>query len=108
MKEAYYPEVYNLLGKGHKNAVPLKTLMAFTGTSGSNIRLMIEKMVESGIPIVNLEDGKGYFIPETPEEVHIARRKKYSRAKKLLKSCYHLKKAETNLLYTSEGLIEIQ
>ena len=94
----YYPEVYQLLHKGHENAVPLKELIRITGKTGSYIRLEIEKMVESGIPIVNWEDGKGYFIPETPEDVRIARRKIYSRAKKLMKRNYHLNKAENNLM----------
>jgi len=104
--KGYYPEVYQYLHKGHANAVPLKVLISLTGKTGSHLRMEIEKMVESGVAVVNMEDGKGYFLPETPEEIEVAHRKKYSRAKKLMKSCYHLKKAQNELLYANEGLLK--
>ena len=34
--------------------------------------------------IINAEDGRGYYIPETPEDIDIALRKNGSRIKKLL------------------------
>lgn len=52
---------------GHKNAVTRNQLMIATGLSDRKIRDMIEKECTREHPILNMQDGKGYFQPSADE-----------------------------------------
>ena len=58
--------------KGQENAISRKDLCSRTGLCDRDLRAYIEKAnQESDEPILNLQDGKGYFIPILPEEKHL-------------------------------------
>lgn len=69
--------------KGHKNAIGRDELSYKLGLSDTATRRLIAETVADGTLIVNAEDGAGYYIPETPEDVDIALRKHRSRIKKM-------------------------
>ena len=52
---------------GYENAITRKELCRKAGVSDRLMRRMIEDACESGIVILNLQDGKGYFRPEEDE-----------------------------------------
>lgn len=52
---------------GHRNAVTRNQLMITTGLSDRKIRDMIEKECTREHPILNMQDGKGYFQPSADE-----------------------------------------
>lgn len=68
-------EVKNILEYipfGHDNAVKRPALCALTGLSDRQVRMMIENESNADHPIINLQDGKGYFRP-TEKETSYAR-----------------------------------
>ena len=52
---------------GHENAVGRKYLSSMTGLSDRKVRDMIENESNREHPILNLQDGKGYFQPSEKE-----------------------------------------
>lgn len=52
---------------GHRNAVTRKQLVIETGLSDRKVRDMIEKSCTREHPILNMQDGKGYFQPSADE-----------------------------------------
>jgi len=54
---------------GKENAVTRDQLCILTGRSDRRNRKEIEELRLKGIPIVNMADKKGYYVPETKEEL---------------------------------------
>lgn len=73
----------SIVPKGRKNAIGRTELAYLMGVSDTALRRLIAETVADGYLIVNAEDGAGYYVPETPEDVDIALRKHRSRRKKL-------------------------
>lgn len=76
------------IGKGVENAITLAELELATGMNARKIRMHIAEARKHGVPIVNAQDGNGYFIP-TPKELDKAlaqHRQEKSRAMKILAS----------------------
>ena len=57
---------------GHENAVSREYLVSITGYSDRKVRDMIEKACTREHPILNMQDGKGYFRP-AENEMHLVR-----------------------------------
>lgn len=76
-------ELLQLIGIGHKNAVSRSELVYKLGMTDTATRELIRDTIDDGVLIVNAEDGCGYYIPETPEDIDIALRKHRSRIKKM-------------------------
>lgn len=78
-------QLLNIIGKGHSNAIPRNELAYRLNISDTDMRQTIATInLEGNTVIINAEDGRGYYIPETPEDIDIALRKNGSRIKKLL------------------------
>lgn len=60
-----------IIPRGHENAISRIRLEELTGYSDRINRDMIMKARNSGVIILNLEDGKGYFRPKLPEELSL-------------------------------------
>jgi hypothetical protein len=73
------------IGKGRKNAVSRIELMNRTGMPDRKNRRIIEALQNKGVPIVNMQDGRGYFIAETLEEVTHYINQERARAMKIIK-----------------------
>lgn len=57
---------------GHRNAVTRGYLSTVTGLCDRQVRELIEKQCTRDHPILNMQDGKGYFQPAA-DEVHLVR-----------------------------------
>lgn len=60
-------EILNYIPTGSQNAVKRKYLVAATGLKDRDFRDAISE-ARLKIPIVNLSDGRGYFIPDMNDE----------------------------------------
>lgn len=72
-------DILNYIPVGHKNAITRHALRVAAGMSDRKIRELIE---ESNIknpttPIINVQDGKGYFIPDIQDPEDVRELKKY-------------------------------
>ncbi len=61
--------ILDFIPERHENAIPRGTLSRLTGLTDSQNRHLIMKARMDGNIILNLEDGRGYFIPALPEEL---------------------------------------
>ena len=83
------------LGHGKANAVRREELCLLSGLSDRDMRKMIMRAKFDGLCVSNAQDGKGYFIPVTEEEVRAQLAQEERRAKKILVPQKNLK----NLLH---------
>ena len=101
--------VIDYIPVGHKNAVTRQYLTTMTGLSDRTVREMIEKECTSEHPILNMQDGKGYFQPAA-DEMHLVRlylaqenhrtvriRKKLSEIKKCARSQNEVEKNQISI-----------
>ena len=65
-------DILQYIPVGHRNAVTREYLSAVTGLSDRKVRDLIEKACTREHPILNMQDGKGYFQP-AKNEIHLAR-----------------------------------
>lgn len=72
---------------GHENAITRPALCTLTGLSDRKIRSMIESESNADHPIINLQDGHGYFRPTEKElsYVRLYRNQENRRAIKVLR-----------------------
>lgn len=61
-------KILNYIPKGRENAISRDKLRQLTGLTDSKMRDLI-RQARHDVPIVNLQDGKGYYIPTEVEEV---------------------------------------
>ena len=79
---------------GYENAVTLSMLQTMTGCTCREIRRLIEQAFINGDPIINLQDGKGYFQP-TEDDFELVQkyiRQEESRISKLIDKYIVVKK----------------
>lgn len=62
-------DILNYIPYGHENAVTRAELCERTGLSDRLVRRHIEVARIEGHPIINLQDGKGYYRATTREDV---------------------------------------
>ena len=73
----------NHIGRGVDNSITKDLLMLRTGLSGRTVRRMIAELRHE-YPIINLQDGDGYFIAERNAFIVAQQRLDMARATKLL------------------------
>lgn len=56
-------EIIDFIKVGHKNAITREELVKLTGLNDRDVRESISQ-TRRNVPIINLQDGKGYFIPD--------------------------------------------
>lgn len=64
--------ILDLIPFGHANAVSREYLSSVTNLSDRKIRQLIEEACTRNHPILNMQDGKGYFRP-LQSEMHLVR-----------------------------------
>ena len=65
-------DILQFIPVGHMNAVNREYLSMVTGFSDRKVRELIEKACTREHPILNLQDGKGYFQP-AENEMHLVK-----------------------------------
>jgi hypothetical protein len=76
--------ILDYIPTGQANAITRHKLHQLTGLRDRTIRKEIEKARASGNIIINLQDGKGYYQPETLDEIEIQFKLNQSRAMSVL------------------------
>lgn len=69
-------EILDFIKIGHENAITREELVKLTGLNDREIRENISQ-TRRNVPIINLQDGKGYFIPDLSKESEIAYLKQF-------------------------------
>lgn len=59
--------ILDYIPTGHKNAITRHELCIKTGYSDRKVRDLIEEACTREHPILNLQDGRGYFLPDKNE-----------------------------------------
>lgn len=90
-------DLISLIPFGHENAVTRERLQHALGVSDRVVRKEIERLRLNGQPIANLQDGSGYFIPITREEIQAQRNLNRSRALHILMQNKYLDRLERSL-----------
>lgn len=73
-----------LLRKGHENARPIRELSRELTLTERVIREMLEGARAQGVLVCNEQDGKGYYLAETLDDIERQYRRDYRRAMSLL------------------------
>lgn len=81
----------SLIPKGRQNAIKRTELVRLYGKPDRVVRQEIEDLRHQGFLIANHQDGKGYFICDTPQEAYAYFKAQESRAKAILHSCNYFK-----------------
>lgn len=93
-------DIREYVPRGHKNAINRANLKHRVGVNDRELRMMIEKanLEEDKPPIINLSDGKGYFIPLESEDDLLNQyiRSEISRSRKLEEKIRVLKRNREN------------
>lgn len=90
-------DVLSLIPFVHANAISRKRLAQAMGVSDRLARKEIERLRLNGQPIANLQDGSGYFIPVTKEEIQAQKNLNMSRAIHILMQNIYLDAMERDL-----------
>lgn len=96
--------ILDYIPKGRENAIPRKKLAYITGLTDSKMRELIRK-ARAEKPIINLQDGKGYYIPTKEEEVDRFIAQEEKRAKSIfanLRSAKEYKKSLKGQMYFAD------
>ena len=78
---------------GRNNAVKRADLVSMIGASDRLVRRMIEDARQSGIVIINMQDGRGYYRPEKREDLEYYIRQEEGRVKSIHRNLKAAKKA---------------
>ena len=87
--------IADLLHPGAKNATPRRQLMALTGLSDRDLRLMIEAERRRGIPILS-DNQRGYWLSYDPAEIKKFSRSMKRRAAEIRLTAMHVERALEN------------
>ena len=77
--------ILGFIGVGQVNATKRDVLQMMTSLSDRALRETIAYEVSRGIPIVNRQDGAGYYISDNPDEIDRIARQEISRGKNSIK-----------------------
>jgi biotin operon repressor len=100
----FHYNVLRLLKEGHSQAIHGDTISQILGIDRRSIRGYIEDLTMNGYAVCNYGDGKGYFLPETAEELERMIRKNASYKNKFLRKDYALKTALKRFMYSPDTL----
>ena len=78
---------------GRNNAIRRADLVNLIGMSDRVVRQMIEDARQSGVVIINMQDGRGYYRPERREDLEYYIRQEEGRAKSIHRNLKAAKKA---------------
>lgn len=90
-RAAITDRVASVLDYGKDYAVSREELAGRLGTSDRGMRRMLEEARMDGLAVCCDQDGKGYYLADTPEEYRRQYYQARSRAMKLLVQCSRLK-----------------
>ena len=78
-------DILEYIPYGRKNAIKRKTLRDLTGLTDRDMRRAIE-LARKETPIINMQDGNGYYRPDNRDEIQRYVLQEQARAKKILQN----------------------
>ena len=78
-------DILEYIPYGRENAIKRKTLRDLTGLSDRDMRRAIE-LARQETPIINLQDGRGYYRPDDRDDLQRYVLQEQARAKKILQN----------------------
>lgn len=90
-----YEEALQYIGHGRQNAVPLPVLARLMRMTERKTRHAVQTLNESGMVVIIREPKRGYYIPETAEEIDGYIRYNISYRKELNKKIRAMRKYRT-------------
>ena len=95
-------EIRDLIPYGRENAVTRQTLCVLTGLNDRVIRNEITKL-RRNIPILNLQDGSGYYMPRCDNESEMCELKRFiNQESKRARSIFYSLKGAKEFLKENE------
>ena len=88
-------KITDFIGIGRENAVTREQLAATLGISDRRVRRLIADARHKGVPIINMQDGKGYYISEDPKELRRQYAANQHRALAILRQQRYIRKKIT-------------
>lgn len=85
-------ELMCILKKGKNNAISRRRLCMEMDMSDRKVRAIIEKARDEGCLIMNEQDGKGYYLPDSIEDIYRQYVQDKNRALSILKRQKHMRK----------------
>lgn len=67
------------LGTGRDNGLTTREIVQLTGISSRDIRKAVSELQHAGVPVINLQDGKGYYICNDQSELERYIKQEHSR-----------------------------
>lgn len=84
---------YPFLAKGKDNAITHAALKTLTGLDDRGIRKDLESLRRTGTPVINLLNGKGYFLPDNEQDIMAQKTLNHKRAMSILEQNKYLDNA---------------
>lgn len=97
-------DLYGLLEFGRSGAKRLDELASLMGISERKVRALIEDLTVNEKVVCNLQNGKGYFKPQTDDDYEAMIKLTAHRAHSLLRKKYALKRAYDKTRYDGNSL----
>lgn len=86
-----------IIGKGRDRALTLKEIMSITDMTARDVRKTVGDLQKSGVPIINLQDGTGYYVADDYKEIQKYIQQKTNRGiKNLVRANALLRYLKTN------------
>lgn len=82
-----------LLRTGEDNARSRETLATLMNMTDRSVRELIERARNEGCFILNKQNGKGYYLPNSIEDIHRQYKQDTNRALAILKRRKHMRRA---------------
>ena len=86
-----HEQLYNLLGEGKENAQTRTMLAIRMGCTDRRVRKLIEELSTCGLVVCNVQDGAGYYKPNTEEDYEAIIKLETARARALRKKVFGVK-----------------
>lgn len=84
--------ITDVIGVGRENAVTREQLAAMLGLPDRTVRRMIAEARDEGAVIINLSDGRGYYVSEELNDLYRQYNTNRSRALSILRQQKHLER----------------
>lgn len=101
---AEHQALYALIPEGREKALRINVLAAVMDVHERRVRQMIEDLTVNGCVICNLQNGSGYYKPNTDEDFEAMLKLNASRAHALLRKDYAIRKALERFRYGGNSL----
>jgi len=95
----------SLFKRGYNNAITREELMNITGKDDRSVRLGIRNLIDKGYVIMSSSNTKGYWLPDSYDEIELYISQLEHRAKECMKRAKSAKKIYKNRYQFGLGIV---